>query len=268
MKNWRDIIVHRWFRVPYTLHVTRFQDPKHPRATLVFLHGIGNTADAWSEVVTHVPKDVRAIGIDLLGFGRSPKPTWVRYDATQQARAVGMTLAKLGYAQRVVLVGHSLGALVSVAIAKRYPFAVQSMILCSPPFYKPKRKGVLSYEDMLRMLYDAARHNPEQLMKLFPIAKKLGIANPALNVNDDNIAAYVAALNSSIINQSSLQDLQRIRIPTHILYGTLDPVIIPANITKLAKDYDHVTSKKILTAHEVVGTYAQVLVKEILRVVG
>jgi len=155
--------VHRTLRVPYSLHWYEFQSPKRPKATYVFIHGIGNTLHAWDNVVAGLPSDVSVIGIDLLGFGESPKPSWAIYDAKTQARSVAMTLLGLRMAHQPVLVGHSLGALVSVEVAKRYPLIARRLILCSPPFYKPKTldgKRTPSLDDMLRTLYETAVSTP------------------------------------------------------------------------------------------------------------
>jgi cis-3-alkyl-4-acyloxetan-2-one decarboxylase len=75
------------------------------------------------------------IVVDLLGFGDSPKPDWATYDARTQAQSLAKTLLGLGLTQRVVLVGHSMGSLVAVEFAKRYPALVKALVLCSPPLY-------------------------------------------------------------------------------------------------------------------------------------
>ena len=218
-----DTITHRFIRVPYSLHYEVFQSPKKPKATFIFIHGIGNTLHSWDDVAARLPKDVRAIGVDLLGFGESPKPSWAVYSAKTQARSVGLTIARLGLTQKPIVVGHSLGALVAVDVARRYPFALRQLVLCSPPFYHPELKtaaGLLRpYDDVLRELYRTAKKHPEQLEHLSVFAVKLGLANKSLNITNDNITSYIAALESSIINQTSLQDIANLRLPITIFYG-------------------------------------------------
>ncbi len=254
-------LFHRYLRVPYTLHTFEFQSPKRPRATYVFIHGIGNTLHSWDEVAAQLPEDVRIIGIDLLGFGESPRPDWAVYDARTQARSVGVTLLGLGLVKQPVLIGHSLGALVAVEVAKRYPLITRHLVLCSPPFYQPVSddKKVPSRDDMLRNLYRVAKKYPDQLERLSPLAVKLGLANKALNITQDNVAAYIAALESSIINQTSLQDVARLRIPVTIFYGLFDPVVIKKHITNLAKEHEGITAKRLNAGHEIVGGYVKSL---------
>lgn len=254
---------HRYLRLPYTLNTVEFQSPKKPKATLVFIHGIGNSAHAWDDVVKKLPKDVRIIGVDLLGFGKSPKPAWAQYNAKTQARSVGLTILGMRLAQQPILVGHSLGALISVEIAKRYPLAIQRLVLCSPPFYKPSETKGVSQDDILKNLYRTALKHPERLPKLSPLAVKAGLANKVLNITEDNVNSYVAALESSIINQTSLSDVYKLSQPIDIFYGTFDAVVVKKHITDLAKTRKKVTAKKLLAGHEVTGTYATALAKHL-----
>lgn len=260
---------HRFLRVPYSLYVRDFQSPRKPRATFVFIHGIGNTLHSWDEVAETLPKDVRVIGIDLLGFGKSPKPDWALYDAKTQARSVGISLLKMRLAHQPIIVGHSLGALVAVEIAKRYPLVPKRLVLCSPPFYKPASETgkIKSGDDMLREMYRIAKKYPAQLEAFSPMAVKLGLANKTLNINEDNVTSYLAALESSIINQTSLQDVARLKIPVEIMYGTFDPVVIKKHITKLAKENENIEAKRIIAGHEIIGGYVKTLGAFLTRIV-
>lgn len=258
--------LHRFFRVPYTLHYEVFQNPKKPKATYVFIHGIGNNLHAWDEVVRTMPPDVRLVGIDLLGFGASPKPTWAQYSAKTQARSVIVTLLRMGFVQTPILVGHSLGALVSVEVAKRYPLLVKELVLCSPPFYKPEvigGKGLKPTEDILRTLYRFAKKHPSELQKYSPMAVRLGLANRVLDINDDTVGSYIAALETSIINQTSLQDIARLKLPITIFYGAFDAVVIGRHIVALGKAHSNIIVKRLLAGHEVTGNYARDLVKKL-----
>lgn len=258
---------HRYLRIPYSLHVYEFQSPKKPRATYVFIHGIGNSLHSWDEVVALMPKDVRLIGIDLLGFGESPKPKWAIYSAKYQARSVGLTLLALRLAHQPILVGHSLGALVAVEVAKRYPLIVRRLVLCSPPFYKPEVVGkkLKSNDDMLRELYRIAKKYPEQLEKFSPVAVKFGLANKSLNITQDTVGSYVAALEASIINQTSLEDIEKVKAPIDIFYGAFDPVVIKKHIVNLAKSHETVTAKRLIAGHEIVGGYVKSLAEHLVQ---
>lgn len=260
-----DNALHRWLKIPYTLHVTEFLSPKRPKATFILIHGIGHSAKAWQEVIPLLPKNIRVIGIDLLGFGRSPKPIWAQYDAKTQARSVSATMIKLGLLQSPVIVGHSLGGLVAVELAKRYKFRIKKLILCSPPFYKQTeaKRNLLQRDEILKDLYRRMKKYPLTLELLSPLVDKLNLANgDVLGANKKNVGAYVEALEASIVNQTSLVDAGRLKLPITILYGSLDPVVIGSNIQGLAKNNANIVAKKITTGHEIVGRYVKFVAKE------
>lgn len=261
-------LVHKYLRIPYVLHAHEFQSPKKPKATFVFIHGIGGTHESWQPVVSRLPDDVQLIGIDLLGFGQSPKPAWAEYNAKTQARSVVATLLKLRLRRKVILVGHSLGALVSVEVVKRYGFAAKRLVLCSPPFYQPEAlaRKLPSNDDMLRRIYRVATKHPERLAKFSAMAVRLGLANKTISVTESTVGSYIAALESSIINQTALEDAAKLSQPMTIFYGALDPVVISKHITALAKLKDTVVAKRLLAGHEVTGAYAVAVAKHLSSV--
>lgn len=264
-----DVITHRWLRIPYTLTVRYIQRPRHhPRATIVFIHGIGNTGDAWREVIAKMPKDIRIIAIDLLGFGDSAKPDWATYSAKTQARSVVATYLSLGLASPAIIVGHSLGSLVAIEIAKRYPLLVRSLVLCSPPLYKlppGKSRFSLRTEDLLRQLYNTAYNRPDEFVRLSAIAMKYNLINRSFNVTSSNVTSYMATLRAAIINQTSFTDAHKLSVPTTILYGTLDPVVIGKNLKQLADDTPNIALTTIIASHEVRGRYVGAVVKAITK---
>lgn len=264
-----DKIIHQWLRTPYTLHVHTDNRPnRKAQATVVFLHGIGNSGDAWRDVTKSLPSTIRVVVIDLLGFGNSRQPSWAIYSAKTQARSVAATLLKLGIAQPVIIVGHSLGALVAVETAKRYPLFVRSLILCSPPFYKAseeKRRLLPSYDSLLKEVYQLAKRHPQEFVAISQLAVKLGLVNSSYNVTTDTTPIYMNALTASIINQTTLQDAVRLSVPTRILYGRLDPAIVAGNIRWLAKHNPRITIKPLVASHEMFGPYASAIRQEIIK---
>lgn len=261
-----DTLTHRWLRVPYSLHATIDQRVKRPRATVLFIHGIGNSGEAWNDVITALPKDVRLVSIDLLGFGQSQRPAWAIYNAKTQARAVLATYFKLRISGQVIIVGHSLGALVAVEIAKRYPLLVKSLVLCSPPFYRedPIKKHMLPTGDkILTTFYRYIKNNPDDFIKVSKVAMRLGMVNKSFSIDRDSAPVYMNALESSIINQTSLDDALKLRVPTQVLYGRLDPVVIYKNLRYLANNNHNVRLITVLAAHEVQGLFLDAAIKAI-----
>lgn len=258
--------LHRYLRMPYRLNVQYVHRVKKPRATIIFIHGIGSSGAEWQEVVRRLPDSVSVVTIDLLGFGQSPKPEWARYDAVEQARSVIATLLRQPITGRVTIVGHSLGALVAVEVAKRYPLLVSSLVLCSPPFYNPDRAGKLPNADrILQNLFNQVERNQEYFLKFAAMAIKYKLVNPAFSVTKETLPSYIQTLKASIISQSAFNDVQTIKRPITIIYGSLDPLVIDRNLKEIAKANPSVTLSKILVGHEIIGRFVPAVVKEITK---
>src|SRR5688572_20851458 len=127
--------IRRNLRIPYALHV-RQNRLGATRLTVLFLHGLGGTGDIWDPIIARLPHDVGIVTIDLLGFGKSPKPSWAEFNVKTQARSIAATFLKHRLVGPVIIVGHSMGALVAVELARKYPRIVKGLVLCNPPFYK------------------------------------------------------------------------------------------------------------------------------------
>lgn len=263
-----DTLIHRYLRIPYPLHVHVDQKAKRPRATVLLLHGIGNSGAAWDEIVRELPDDIRIISVDLLGFGKSPSPRWMKYDIAIQAHSVVATLLRLNIRHPLIVVGHSMGGLTAVEIAKRYPFIVKSLVLCSPPFYSDEEQRQLlpNPDKVLRDFYRFALKTPAALLTVAPLAIKLKVVGKAFNVTRDNIDIYMAALESSIIHQTSLQDVMKIKKPIQLLHGAFDPVVIKKNLDDIVAANEKADLTVVLAGHELLRSYVPAVVKAIKRV--
>lgn len=258
---------HRYLGIPFTLHVYRQSTVKDARATLVFLHGLGNSGRTWDEVAAELPDDLNLIIVDLLGFGDSPQPNWAVYDAKTQARSLAKTLIANGVFGKVILVGHSMGGLVAIEFAKRFPALVDSLVLCSPPLYNvdpsDDKKLFAQRDEQLRRLYEFAIKKPDNIIKVASLAKRYGLMNPDFDVHALNIDAYVAALRTNILDQTAMHDLVELRKPVNIIYGTLDPFVVGSNIKRAQEVSENVHITKFIGGHEIFGSYVSRVVDAI-----
>ena len=95
---------------------------------LLFLHGFGNDAHVWDWVAPALAQHYRVLALDHRGHGRSDRDPEGRYDHETMARDVAAALESLG-AQRVVLVGHSLGGRVAMRFAGLFPEQVAGLVI-------------------------------------------------------------------------------------------------------------------------------------------
>lgn len=255
-----ETFLRKWLKVPYTLHTHTFHNPKKPKATILLLHGIGTSWKTWEDVATQLPNGIRVIAVDLLGFGESPKPNWKTYRVKEQADSIVATLLGDRLFSPVIVVGHSLGSLVAVELARRYPLSVKSLVLCSPPFYRPSTEERFYHpERTLRWLYRLIHDNPIYSSKILQqIARRKLWPDPGYAMDEAGAVTFLATLNAAIINQTAMNDAQKLTLPIRIIYGKLDPLIVETNIKALAKRNPHITLTAMPYAgHEIRTEYAK-----------
>jgi pimeloyl-ACP methyl ester carboxylesterase len=99
---------------------------------VVFVHGLNGDQTLWRGQVPAVDGRVRALFLDLPGFGRSDKPDVV-YSMDFFAGALDAVIQAAGV-QRAVLVGHSMGTPVIRQYYRRYPAKVIALVAVDGPF--------------------------------------------------------------------------------------------------------------------------------------
>ena len=229
----------------------------------MFIHGLGDTADLWQGLIGRLPDDVNYVAVDLLGFGESPKPEWARYDAKMQARSVLRTCYGLGIFGPVVIVGHSLGALVGVEFARRYPFAVRELVLCSPPIYDKSvgHKTKMLQQDALHRLYADAAKRPKLVMSAYALGKRLKVINQSLQVTPETLPAFLASLQSSIVNQDTLKRLNKLKVPITVIDGRFDVLTVNPLLREIVAGRPNMRMVTINASHAMNGLYERQLAK-------
>jgi len=256
-----DTIIHRWLRVPYALNVRQIIRHKQAKHTVLLIHGLGDTGDLWKELYDQLPEDLNIVAIDLLGFGNSPRPKWGVYNARTQARSLLATYLRLGIRGPVKIVGHSLGCLVAIDFARRYPLLMRQLVLCAPPIYHPQDKKMRHADDRLRELYTIAAQKPSLLVNMYGIGQKLRLLNPSIQVTKDNIEMFVKSLHSSIINQRTIDDIAKVKVPITIINGVFDPFVIQGNLAGLRDKYANVQLVNIPAGHIISKPYRIEIIK-------
>lgn len=108
------------------LHVGRWEPDDAVGPVVLAVHGVTASHRAWSSLAAAAP-DLDLVAPDLRGRGRSselPGPSGLE----QHADDLAAVLDHLGVDSAVV-VGHSMGGLVSVVLADRHPDRVQRLVL-------------------------------------------------------------------------------------------------------------------------------------------
>ena len=109
------------------------------KAPAVLLHGLASNLTRWSEFIEHTAlgneRDV--LRVDLRGHGESPTRGRINLELWCDDL---LALLDAEVAPRALLIGHSLGAQVALALAARSPQRVAGLVLIDPVF-RPALRG-------------------------------------------------------------------------------------------------------------------------------
>jgi pimeloyl-ACP methyl ester carboxylesterase len=110
--------------------ITATSDPSD--SPVVFLHGLGASMDAFSEVALHPAlSSHERILVDLPGYGGSDRPDGWSYAIEAQADLLWTLLREIAF-HPVALVGHSMGGSIAIALASRHPGMVARLVVAEP----------------------------------------------------------------------------------------------------------------------------------------
>ncbi|KAK9122271.1 hypothetical protein Syun_019888 [Stephania yunnanensis] len=122
---------------------------------VLFVHGFLSSSVFWTETLfpnfsESTKSTHQLIAIDLLGFGRSPKPADSLYTLREHIDMIEEVIQQHKL-KSFHIVAHSLGCILSLAIAARHPEAIKSLTLISPPYF-PAQKGEKATKYVMRRI--------------------------------------------------------------------------------------------------------------------
>ena len=98
---------------------------------LVLLHGLAERKQVFSWLMPLLAPQLRAVAIDLPGFGASPPLAGGGFDLGVVCERVEAAIAELGL-ERPAMLGHSLGGGVTVRYAAERPGSLRAVVLVAP----------------------------------------------------------------------------------------------------------------------------------------
>ncbi|KAL8210030.1 hypothetical protein R6Q57_006762 [Mikania cordata] len=121
---------------------------------VLFIHGFISSSAFWTETLfpnfsRSIKSKYRLFAIDLLGFGKSPKPHESLYTMKEHLDMIERSVLEPNRVESFHIVAHSLGCILALALAVKYPNSVKSLTLLAPPYF-PTPKGEEATQYMMR----------------------------------------------------------------------------------------------------------------------
>ncbi|XP_031391729.1 probable lysophospholipase BODYGUARD 4 isoform X2 [Punica granatum] len=112
---------------------------------VIFLHGFLASSSLWTEsVFPHLSESgaasYRLFAVDLLGFGKSPKPRDCSYTLKDHLNMIEKSVICPFQLDSFHIVAHSMGCVVAVALASKYETSVKSVTLTAPPYFPSSKR--------------------------------------------------------------------------------------------------------------------------------
>jgi pimeloyl-ACP methyl ester carboxylesterase len=196
---------------------------------VVLIHGLGDQAAVWKNSIEPLAKDHRVIALDLIGFGRSDKPTF-EYRPQTLEDFLDAFLRALRVDQPS-LVGNSLGGHVAALYAIEHPGAVERLVLVDAGGYRvnpnqisPRMKQALrlSTRDDYRYFstftfYDQKKYAPTEAFLDYAMSERVRRGD----------GYTIGKLADALLRNDDVLDnrLETIAVPTLLVWGRYDKLV-------------------------------------------
>ena len=198
---------------------------------ILFIHGLGSSADRWLDIPSALSMYFHTIAIDLLGFGYSDKPMTVDYTIKRFAEFILDFMEQVSiHDGKATLVGHSLGGYIAAEVAIQNRQLIEKLALIDSSGMLEKPTPLLEqYLDAatMNLSYEKVKNVFEQMVAdprlVLPIVINYFIKRMEA---PEAKYAFKSAFDNSTSTQIGLHRLKLIEdIPTLIIWGDKDKVI-------------------------------------------
>ncbi len=223
----------------------------HGGAPLLLLHGLGGGVSTWREVAKILAPDHRVLIVDLLGFGRSPRPD-IGYTVDDHLNALGNLLEENGLASETInIAGHSMGAVLAVELAAKRPEKVGGVALVSLSYFQspaevqdmaarlgPLARLAVSGHWAARILCGVMCAQRPLLIFLAPLLIQGVPASVARDALRHNYNSFSRSLQNVVVNHRADPAFQVLaNRPVTFLHGEGDRVVPLDNVRSLVQRF-------------------------------
>ncbi len=168
--------------------------------------------------------------------------------------AVIASIKKLDPKQPIILVGHSMGCLVAVRVARRRPDLIKHLVLYEMPLYEglPNKRYYRLRTDLYFRLYKRIiEYQPTFNIETAKLAERLANKVVGFEVSRETWPAFIKSLRNTIMIQTAADDIQHLQMPMDVIYGTYDMLVIRGKTHKIFGADQKVTAHQIKARHKI-----------------
>ncbi len=192
---------------------------------VVLIHGFaGSISPTWNHVIPLLQKDFKVVALDCRGHGASGKPHDPKLYGPEMVADVARLLDHL-HLQKAHIVGYSMGAVIALKFAVRYPERAQTLCLGGTGINRGNEELIRNVASALETQHSIA----PLLLGLTPKGEsppspeQIKAMDSALQATND-FQALSAAARSALTDTVSDEQVAAIRVPVLAIIGSKDPL--------------------------------------------
>jgi pimeloyl-ACP methyl ester carboxylesterase len=194
---------------------------------IVLVHGLGDHAEAWVPMIKELKRaGFHVYALDLLGYGRSPKPSDSDYSIATQEKVVYDFVQALGL-QKTDVGGWSMGGWIALKLALDHPELVDRLVVYDAVGVRFDRKYPIN------VFHPENEQDLDRLVHLLePHAKPLAhfVARDAMRKFADEQWVIDRGIASMATEKDALDDrLGQLQVPLLLVWGG-DDALMPVEV--------------------------------------
>ncbi len=257
--KFREVFWHKYLKRPYRL---RTPIVKGRGDSIVLLHGLGGQASDWLPAIEELNLSrYKVAAMDLLGFGDSPSPDFKQYTVEDHSASVIYTLKRLKIKKPIVLVGHSMGAVIAANVAASQPKLVKQVILYEVPAYSnmPGKNIYDLRNKAYTTIFSNAIKSPKFTIKTLEFLGRIASNFIQIKLDGKSWTAFERSLNNTVMQDSVFEDLVGLPVPVDVIYGRYDLLVMKRTMKKYFKKSSKVTFHEVNEAHRITAKTGKIL---------
>ena len=191
------------------------------KSTILLMHGSGLSHIVWSfHEQFYSTQGFNVLSVDLPGHGNSEGPSLKSIEEISDWIKSLMTKLNI---EKIIIIGHSQGALVGIDFAARYPKFILSLVLVAGTYKMPVNQDLIDYaeagdEKAILLMMKWGYEGSKAFIGGNPVKK---IINSSREIRE----ILAVDLNACNNYKDGKESLKKISCPTLCIFGDLDKMV-------------------------------------------
>lgn len=209
---------------------------------LILLHGVGGDLNAWKPIKNEFDYEkISTISVDLRGHGYSSSPKDKGLYSIEQFGEDILEIINKEKFNKYFLVGHSLGGMISIWLAEKYPNLVSGIVLIDTYYKMPghwiksrSKKIIFKVLDFIRKISPSFKIRSHVNFKKFSKGPEINIKRWISDLYHTSLKNWLSTI-EGIMKFDASKSISQLNLPVLILSGETDSLFLVKDELNLSK---------------------------------